>query len=110
MITTAAMLAGIGWVALFIPIFLILFTLLRPEYIIAGPIAIIGVALITGSFGFPSGLIGCLKMRLIDFNVAKSFIIVAVPAAVIGSLIGRRNQGHCSDDGNYQPMVLLVLL
>jgi len=89
MIATTAMLGGIGGAALFIPIFLIIFPLLGPEYIIAGPIAAIGVALITETFGFSSGLIGYLRMRLIDFKVAKSLIIVAVPAAVIGSLVGQ---------------------
>jgi uncharacterized protein len=89
MIATTAMLGGIGGAALFIPIFLILFPLLGPEYIIAGPIAAIGVALITETFGFTSGLIGYLRKGLIDFKVARSLIIVAVPAAIIGSLLGQ---------------------
>jgi uncharacterized membrane protein YfcA len=88
-IATTAILGGIGGAAMFIPIFLILFPFLGPEYVIAGPIAAIGVALITETFGFSSGLIGYLRKRLIDFQVAKSLIIIAVPAAIIGSLAGQ---------------------
>lgn len=88
-VATGAMLGGIGGAAMFMPIFLIVFPLLGPEYAIAGPIAAIGVALLTEAFGFSSGLIGYLRRKLIDFKVAKSLIIIAVPAAIIGSLLSQ---------------------
>lgn len=86
-VATIAMLGGIGGAAMFMPIFLILFPLLGPQYMIAGPVAAIGVALLTESFGFSSGLVGYLRRGLIDFRVAKILIVVAVPAAIGGSLL-----------------------
>lgn len=89
LVATSAMLGGIGGAAMFMPIFLILFPILGPEYAIAGPLAAIGVALLTESFGFSSGLIGYLRRKLIDFKVAKSLIIIAVPSAIAGSLLSQ---------------------
>jgi len=89
LVATGAMLGGIGGAAMFMPIFLIIFPLLGPEYAIAGPVAAIGVALLTEAFGFTSGLIGYLRRKLIDFKVAKSLIIVAVPSAIVGSLLSQ---------------------
>lgn len=86
LVATTAMLGGIGGAAMFVPIFLILFPFLGPEYVLAGPIAAIGVALLTESFGFSSGLIGYLRRGLIDFQAAKPFIILATPA-VVGALL-----------------------
>lgn len=87
MVATGAMLGGIGGAAMFMPIFLILFPMLGPEFIIVSPLAAIGVALLTEAFGFTSGLIGYLRRRLIDFKVAKALIIVSVPSAIVGSLL-----------------------
>lgn len=87
LVATGAMLGGIGGAAMFMPIFLIIFPLLGPEYMIASPVAAIGVALITEAFGFTSGLVGYLRRHLIDFKVAKSLIIIAVPSAIIGSFL-----------------------
>lgn len=89
LVATGAMLGGIGGAAMFMPIFLILFPILGPEYMLAGPVAAIGVALLTEAFGFTSGLIGYLKRHLIDFKVAKSLIIIAVPSAIIGSFLSQ---------------------
>lgn len=87
LVSTGAMLGGVGGAVMFIPIFLIIFPLLGPEFIIASPVAAIGVALITEAFGFTSGLIGYLRRHLIDFKVAKGLIIIAVPSAIVGSLL-----------------------
>jgi len=87
LVSIVAMLGGVGGAVMFIPIFLIIFPLLGPEYVIASPLAAIGVALITEAFGFTSGLIGYLRRHLIDFKVAKSLIIIAVPSAIVGSLL-----------------------
>lgn len=89
LVATGAMLGGIGGAAMFMPIFLIVFPFLGPEFAIAGPVAAIGVALLTEAFGFSSGLIGYLRRRLIDFKVAKSLIIIAVPSAIIGSFLSQ---------------------
>ncbi len=87
LVATTAMLGGIGGAAMFMPIFIIVFPLLGPEYALAGPVAAIGVALLTESFGFSSGLIGYLRRGLIDFRTAKSLIIIGVPAAVTGAFL-----------------------
>ncbi len=89
LVATGAMLGGIGGAAMFMPIFLIIFPLLGPEFAIVGPVAAIGVALLTEAFGFSSGLIGYLRRHLIDFKVAKSLIIIAVPSAIVGSLLSQ---------------------
>lgn len=89
LVATGAMLGGIGGAAMFMPIFLIIFPLLGPEYAIAEPVAAIGVALLTEAFGFSSGLIGYLRRHLIDFKVAKSLIIIAVPSAIVGSVLSQ---------------------
>ncbi len=89
MVATTAMLSGIGGAALFTPIFLIIFPLLGPEYELASPVAAIGVALLTETFGFSSGFVGYYRKRLIDFRSAVPFIAVGVPVAVAGALIAQ---------------------
>ena len=89
LVATAGVLGGIGGAAMFVPIFLIIFPLLGPEYALAGPLAAIGVALLTEAFGFSSGLIGYLRRHLIDFHVAKFLIIIAVPSAIVGSFLSQ---------------------
>lgn len=86
-VATTAMLSGIGGAALFTPIFLVVFPLLGPDYVIHSAVAAIGAALLTQTFGFASGLIGYLWKRLIDFRGALPFIAVGVPVAVTGALI-----------------------
>ena len=85
-VATSAMLSGIGGAALFIPIFVIVFPMLGPEYPLATSAAI-GSALMTEVFGFSSGFIGYYRKRLIDFKSALPFIYVSVPVAIIGALM-----------------------
>ena len=85
-IATSAMLSGIGGAALFIPIFVIIFPLLGPEYPLHTAAAI-GTALMTEVFGFSSGFVGYYRKRLIDFRSAVPFILVAVPVAIGGALM-----------------------
>lgn len=85
-VATTAMLSGIGGAALFIPIFVIIFPILGPEYPLTTAAAI-GTALMTEVFGFSSGFIGYHRKRLIDFRSALPFIYVAVPVAIIGALM-----------------------
>lgn len=89
LVASGAMLGGIGGAAMFMPIFLIVFPFLGPEFVIAGPVAAIGVALLTETFGFSSGLIGYLRRHLIDFKVTKSLIVIAVPSAITGSFLSQ---------------------
>jgi uncharacterized membrane protein YfcA len=89
LVATGAILGGIGGAAMFMPIFLIIFPLLGPEFAIASPVAAIGVALLTEAFGFSSSLIGYLRRHLIDFKVVKSLIIIAVPSAIVGSFLSQ---------------------
>ena len=80
------MLSGIGGAALFIPIFVIIFPILGPEYPLTTAAAI-GTALMTEVFGFSSGFVGYYRKRLIDFRSAIPFICVAVPVAIVGALM-----------------------
>ena len=89
MVATTAMLSGIGGAALFTPIFLIIFPILGPEYERASPVAAIGVALLTETFGFSSGFVGYYRKRLIDFRGAVPFIAVGVPVAVAGAIVAQ---------------------
>jgi uncharacterized membrane protein YfcA len=85
-VATTAMLSGIGGAALFIPIFIIIFPLLGPEYPLTTAAAI-GTALMTEVFGFSSGFVGYYRKRLIDFRSAIPFICVSVPVAILGALL-----------------------
>lgn len=84
MVATCAMLSGIGGAALFTPIFVLVFPLLGPEYVLESTLAAIAAALITQTFGFLSGFIGYYRRRLIDYGLAWRFIRLAVPIAVLG--------------------------
>lgn len=89
-VATCAMLSGIGGAALFTPIFVLVFPLLGPEYVLASTFAAISTALITQSFGFLSGFIGYYRRRMIDFDLAMRFAKVSAPIAVIGALVAHR--------------------
>ena len=86
-VATCAMLSGIGGAALFTPIFILVFPLLGPEYVLHSTIAAISAALITQTFGFFSGFIGYYRRRLIDYSLAWRILWVAVPVSVIGALV-----------------------
>jgi uncharacterized membrane protein YfcA len=95
-VATTAMLSGIGGAALFIPIFLVIFPLIGPEYPLTGfaeavgvkgAVVAIAVALLTETFGFSSGFVGYYRKRLIDFRSAVPFLAVSIPFAIAGALI-----------------------
>jgi uncharacterized membrane protein YfcA len=86
LVATCAMLSGIGGAALFTPIFILVFPLLGPEYVLDSTIAAIGTALITQTFGFLSGFIGYYRRKLIDYRLASRIILVSVPIAIAGAL------------------------
>ncbi|MEN8196350.1 MAG: sulfite exporter TauE/SafE family protein [Pseudomonadota bacterium] len=109
-VATTAMLSGIGGAALFIPIFLIIFPLLGPEYPLDSAVAAIGVALLTETFGFSSGFVGYYRKRLIDFRAALPFLAVGVPVAIAGALIvfivGNENEAWLK--GGYGVVMLAI--
>jgi len=85
-VATCAMLSGIGGAALFTPLFILVFPLLGPEYVLQSTVAAISVALITQTFGFLSGFVGYYRRHLIDFDLAFRFLRIAVPVSVLGAL------------------------
>ncbi len=93
-VATCAMLSGIGGAALFTPIFVLLFPILGPEYVLASTFAAISTALLTQTFGFMSGFIGYYRRRMIDFDLAVRFVKITVPIGVIGALVA-----HAVHDG-----------
>ena len=86
-VATCAMLSGIGGAALFTPIFVLLFPLLGPEYVLASTFAAVSTALLTQTFGFLSGFIGYYRRRMVDFDLALRFIRITVPIAILGALV-----------------------
>ena len=93
-VATCAMLSGIGGAALFTPIFVLVFPVLGPEYVLASTFAAISTALLTQTFGFLSGFIGYYRRRMIDFDLAVRFIRITAPVAVLGALVA-----HAVHDG-----------
>lgn len=92
-VATSAMLSGIGGAAMFIPLFVIVFPILGPEYPLHTAAAI-GSALLTEVFGFSSGFIGYYRKRLIDFRSAVPFFSVSIPIAIVGALMLALLQEH----------------
>ena len=93
-VATCAMLSGIGGAALFTPIFVLLFPILGPEYVLASTFAAISTALLTQTFGFMSGFVGYYRRRMIDFDLALRFIKITAPIAILGGLVA-----HAVHDG-----------
>ncbi len=92
-VATAAMLSGIGGAAMFIPIFVLGFPLLGPEYPLSTSAAI-GTAVLTQVFGFMSGFAGYYRKRLIDFRSAVPYACIAVPVAAAGATLFGGLQSH----------------
>lgn len=105
-VATCAMLSGIGGAALFTPIFVLVFPLLGPEYVLESTVAAIAVALITQTFGFASGFVGYYRRRLIDYGLAWRMIRIAVPVAVLGVW----SANHLPDSVLLASYALLVLV
>ncbi|MGB0577099.1 MAG: sulfite exporter TauE/SafE family protein [Alphaproteobacteria bacterium] len=107
-VATTAMLSGIGGAALFIPIFVIIFPLLGPEYPLHTAAAI-GTALMTEVFGFSSGFIGYHRKRLIDFKSAVPFLKWSVPVAIIGAvLLGYLHEQDSFLKGAYALLMIVL--
>ena len=104
LVATCAMLSGIGGAALFTPIFILVFPLLGPEYVLNSTTAAISAALITQTFGFFSGFIGYYRRKLIDYSLAWRILTFAVPVAVAGALVA----SHVHDSVLLASYALLV--
>lgn len=111
LVATTAMLSGIGGAALFMPIFLLVFPLLGPEYVLASPVAAIAVALLTETFGFSSGFVGYYRKRLIDFGLCRTFLMISIPAAIAGALVSHLiNPGVIRFAYGFLMLILSVIL
>jgi len=107
-VATTAMLSGIGGAALFIPIFVIIFPILGPEYPLHTAAAI-GTALMTEVFGFSSGFIGYHRKRLIDFKSAVPFLMWSVPVAIIGAtMLGYLHEQDTFLKGAYALLMIVL--
>ena len=87
MVSGSAMLSGIGGAALFMPIYVLIFPLLGPQYPFETTILAVIVSLITMSFSFASGVSVYAAKRQIDFKLALSFLVISVPIAFCASLM-----------------------
>jgi uncharacterized membrane protein YfcA len=92
-VATSAMLSGIGGAALFTPIFVLIFPLLGPQYALATTVTAISAALLTETFGFTSGFVGYYRRKLINFGLAKPYLAIAVPIAILGAIAANRVPG-----------------
>ncbi len=81
LVATIAMTAGIGGAVLFSPLFF-LFLNLKPD-------VAIGTGIFIEIFGFSSGFVGYARKKLIDYKLGKKILILAVPSAIIGVLLGK---------------------
>ncbi len=86
-VASLAMILGVGGALFFSPIFILLFPALGVDTL--DPADAFGAALITEVFGFSSGLYRYSKQKLIDFKTARSFIMIGIPAAIVGTLLKR---------------------
>lgn len=72
--------AGVGGATFFSPLFVLVLRL-QPQ-------VAIGTALITEVFGFASGVTAHARAKTIDWRLAGVLLVAAVPAAIVGSLLG----------------------
>lgn len=84
-VSTFAMMTGIGGSALFIPIYVLLFPILGAQYSLDSTFQAVLVSLITMGFSFASGVGAYAIKKAINYNAALHFLMVAVPAAAVGS-------------------------
>lgn len=80
-ISTFAIMSGIGGAILFSPFFLLVLGL--------DPLVAMATGLGIEIFGFGSGVIGYWKNKSIHFPVAKELLIVTIPGAIIGVIISQ---------------------
>jgi Sulfite exporter TauE/SafE len=77
LVATIAMASGVEGATLFAPFFILVMHL--------PPDIAIGTGLITEVFGFGSGLFAYMRKRLIDYSLGLSLLVIAIPAAILGT-------------------------
>lgn len=87
MVSTSAMLSGIGGAALFMPIYVLVFPLLGAQYPFETTLLAVIVSLITMSFSFASGVSVYAAKRQIDYAVALRFLVISIPIAFCASMM-----------------------
>ena len=80
-ISSIAMMAGIGGALLFSPFFMLVLGL--------DPLTAFSASLVIEMFGFSSGVIGYWRQHSINFHVVKELLIYTIPATLMGVFIGR---------------------
>lgn len=89
LVALCAQMSGIGGAAIFSPIFLLIFPLLGPDYVLGNPQQAVASALLTEVFGFLSGLIGYSIRGLVDWQTCRAYWLWTVPTALVGALIAQ---------------------
>jgi len=80
-IATIAMTAGIGGAVMFAPFLMLV---LKIDTLTA-----LATGLVIEVFGFSSGVIGYWRKKAIRFGIVKQLIVLTIPAAIAGVLLGR---------------------
>lgn len=81
LISTLAMMSGIGGAVMFSPVFMLLLGL--------DAVSAFATGLFVELFGFTSGVIGYWKRKLIDFTLARKIALVTIPSVIGGIVIAR---------------------
>ena len=90
-IASIAMMSGIGGAIMFSPIFMLLLGL--------DTLTSLTLGLFIEIFGFSSGVIGYWSKGLISFSIVKQLIIIGIPSAIVGVIVGK-----------FIPVVILKIL
>lgn len=81
LISTLAMMSGIGGAVMFSPVFMLLLGL--------DTISAFATGLFVELFGFTSGVIGYWKRKLIDFTLARKIAMFTIPSVIGGIVFAR---------------------
>lgn len=107
-ISTIAMMGGIGGAVLFSPFFILVFPLIGGAPL--EPEEAIGIALVTEVFGFSSGLFGYWRQKLIDYKTGLILLSVAIPLGIIGSTLSHNVSDKMLKEVFGIILILLALL
>lgn len=81
LISTIAMMSGLGGAIFFSPFFILV---LRLE-----PLLALASGLFIEMFGFSSGVIGYIRAKLVDWHIVKRLMFFAIFAAIIGVILSK---------------------
>ncbi len=80
-ISSMAMMSGIGGATLFSPFFMVVLGL--------DPLLALASGLLIEVFGFSSGVIGYIRKKTINFFLVRKLVVLTLPATIIGVALGR---------------------